>query len=309
MPDLSLVSAALESFPPNSRAKINAALAHRAVLPHDTVSLLMDESELSLDRLMLRLLPVAAAFAVVPISNYRVGVVAASTSDRGTTLYLGANIEFAGGALPFSVHGEQSAIVNAWVNGERHVNCLAISAAPCGYCRQFLNELGCAKQLTLLLTNAPARRLLSDFLPQAFGPSDLGVSAGLLSSADHSLELKERSEDPLVLAALAAAERAYAPYSHGPAGVALMTDDGNIVAAPYAENAAYNPSLSPMCAARSALEMNRPFEATRSVRRAALVEIQARSSQRRVSEAVLETFAPEVNLEYFEALTPNSADF
>src|SRR5690606_18544074 len=140
-----------------------------------------------------------------------------------------------------------SAIVNAWVNGERHVDCLAISAAPCGYCRQFLYELGCAKGLTLLLASAPTRRLLTDFLPQAFGPTDLGISAGLLSGGVHPLELKERSDDPLVLAALAAAERAYAPYSRGPAGVALMTDDGHIVAAPYAENAAYNPSLSPTC--------------------------------------------------------------
>ncbi|MCA9640614.1 MAG: cytidine deaminase [Polyangiaceae bacterium] len=306
MPDLSLLSAALDAFPVDSRAKINAALADRAVIPHDTVRFLMDESELTVDHVMLRLLPVAAAFAVVPISNYRVGVVAEVTTAHGTTLYLGANCEFDGGALPFSVHGEQSAIVNAWVNGERGVNSLAISAAPCGYCRQFLNELGCAKQLDLLLANSPKRRLFSDFLPQAFGPSDLGVSAGLLSTPDQPLELEVPSDDPLVRAALAAAQRSYAPYSHDAAGVALMTKDDHVVAAPYAENAAYNPSMSPMCAARTALEMNRPVDASRAIRRAVLVESEARASQRRFAESILATFAPDVELECFRAINPEA---
>lgn len=304
MPDSTLLSAALAEFPDESRAKINAALADRAVIPHDTVSFLMDESELSIDRLMLRLLPVAAAFAVVPISNYRVGVVAQVTTAHTTTLYLGANCEFEGGALPFSVHGEQSAIVNAWVNGERSVNCLAISAAPCGYCRQFLNELGSANQLELLLANAPKRRLLSEFLPQAFGPGDLGVSAGLLSTPDQPLELESPSGDPLLSAALAAAQRSYAPYSHNAAGVALMTEDGHVFAAPYAENAAYNPSLSPLCAAKAALEMNRPVDASRAIRRALLVEARARASQRSFAESILSTFAPDIELEYHHAQLP-----
>ncbi len=307
MPDLSLLSAALGDFPATSRAKINEALADRAVIPHDTVSLLMEESELSLDRLMLRLLPVAAAFAIVPISNYRVGVVAEVTSARGTTLYLGANCEFVGGALAFSVHGEQSALVNAWVNGERHITCLAISAAPCGHCRQFLNELGCARSLELLLATAPKRRPLADFLPQAFGPGDLGVSAGLMSTGDQDLELEGGADEPLIAAALAAAQRSYAPYSHDYSGVALMTEDGHIVAAPYAENAAYNPSLSPMCAAKTALELNRPVEASKGVRRAVLVEAPARASQRRFAEVVLESMAPDVSLEYFAAVDNNAS--
>ncbi|MCA9629636.1 MAG: cytidine deaminase [Myxococcales bacterium] len=302
MPDSSLIGAALDAFPESSRAKINAALADRAVIPHDTVSLLMEESELSLDRLMLRLLPLAAAFAVVPISNYRVGVVAEVTSARGSTLYLGANCEFADGSLAFSVHGEQAAIVNAWVNGETQVNALAISAPPCGHCRQFLNELGCAKRLELLLANAPKRRLMTDYLPQAFGPSDLGISAGLLSTADQRLDLEDPSDDSVVNAALAAARRSYSPYSHDAAGVALMTEDGHVVAAPYAENAAYNPSLSPICAARSALELNRPLDASREIRRAVLVETPTRASQRRFAEAALESWQPNLSLEYFRAI-------
>ena len=46
-----------------------------------------------------------------------------------------------------------------------------------------------------------------------------------------------------------AAASAYAPYSHSYAGVALRTSDGGIYSGSVAENAAYNPSMSPLEAA------------------------------------------------------------
>lgn len=47
----------------------------------------------------------------------------------------------------------------------------------------------------------------------------------------------------------------YAPYSKSYAGVALRVRNGAIVTGAYAENAAFNPSLSPLQAALSQLNL------------------------------------------------------
>ena len=197
---------------------------------------------------LLSLLPQAAAFAKPPISNFRVGAIARGASGK---LHFGANLEFAGEALGFTVHAEQSAVVNAWMSGETLIDVVATSAAPCGYCRQFLNELAGADQLVVVMPEET--RPLRELLPSSFGPRDLGVTGGLLAPQDHGLVSDD--DDGLAQAALAAANRSYAPYSKSYAGVALRTHDGTIVAGPYAENAAFNPSLSPLQAALSQLNM------------------------------------------------------
>ena len=197
---------------------------------------------------ILRLLSDAAAFAKPPVSNFRVGSVARGSSGK---LYLGTNVEFAGEALSFTVHAEQSAVTNAWMSGETGIDLVATSAAPCGYCRQFLNELVTAAELRVLM---PAEsRTLAELLPSSFGPRDLGVSGGLLQPEDHRLAIGEG--DDLAVAALGAANMSYAPYSRSYAGVALRTRDGSIVTGAYAENAAFNPSLSPLQAALSQLNL------------------------------------------------------
>jgi cytidine deaminase len=206
----------------------------------------MDDAEI------LRLLSDAAAFAKPPISNFRVGSVARGSSGK---VYLGANVEFAGEALTFTVHAEQSAVTNAWMSGETGIDLVATSAAPCGYCRQFLNELVTAADLRVLMPNES--RTLAELLPSSFGPRDLGVGGGLLQHEDHGLTLVQtivESDGPAV-AALAAANMSYAPYSKSYAGVALRTRDGSVVTGAYAENAAFNPSLSPLQAALSQLNL------------------------------------------------------
>jgi cytidine deaminase len=194
------------------------------------------------------LLPQAAAFARPPISNFKVGAVARATSGK---LYFGANVEFAGEALSFTVHAEQAAIVNAWMGGETGVDIVATSAAPCGYCRQFLNELVTARDLMIVMPGEA--RALSLLLPSSFGPRDLGVDGGLLQREDHSLAIDDGDE--LARAALRAANMSYAPYSKEYAGVALRTTNGAIILGAYAENAAFNPSLSPLEAALSQLNL------------------------------------------------------
>src|SRR5439155_19433360 len=132
--------------------------------------------------------------AIPPISNFFVGAVARGTSRK---LYLGANFEFPGQALSFTVHAEQAAVVQAMSAGETGLDMLAVSAAPCGYCRQFLNELTTASTLKVLLP-AATPTLLTSLLPDAFGPVSLGVTAALMSPQAHGLTLDAPERDPLV---------------------------------------------------------------------------------------------------------------
>ena len=207
-----------------------------SVVPAEQAASLASEHGIGVAELMGLLVPLAAArYATAPISGFRVGAVARGSSGA---LYLGANLELPGRALALTVHAEQSAAASAWLHGEEGLATLAVSAPPCGHCRQFLNELVTAGSLELLVP---------ELLPDSFGPADLGVAAGLLSPRANGLALE--SEDPLVLAALAAAEASYAPYSRGFAGVALETASSAVHIGRYAENAAFNPSLTPLACA------------------------------------------------------------
>ena len=69
----------------------------------------------------------------------------------------------------------------------------------------------------------------------------------------------------------------------------------------YAENAAFNPSLSALHTAIIRMTMDQPG-AENNIRRAVLVERPTAISQRAVCELLLQTVAPDVKLEYFEAV-------
>ena len=223
--------------------------ASACVVPAPEVRRLTVETGVSVEHLMSGLLDRAAGFARPPISSFRVGAV-----SRGLTgaLYLGANLELEGEALGFAVHAEQASVANAWMHGEEGIDRIAVTAAPCGHCRQFLNELTTASRLVIAMPDGT--RTLGELLPHAFGPRDLGVSTGLMQPEDHPLVIPE--DDDLALAALSAARRSYAPYSRSWAGVAIRTSSGAVVTGSYAENAAFNPSLPPMTVALSQLNLS-----------------------------------------------------
>jgi cytidine deaminase len=209
-------------------------------IPAAAVGQILGQSGMTMEQLLLALIPQAQKYAIPPISRFYVGVAALGATGG---IYLGANYEFAGQALSFTVHAEQAATANAIAHGETGLRMLAVSAAPCGYCRQFLNELTTASTLQVLMPNMPATPLTA-LLPSAFGPADLGVTAALMSPQSHGLVLS--SSDPVVQAALKAANASYAPYTSSYAGVALKTSDGGIYSGQIAENAAFNPSMSPL---------------------------------------------------------------
>ncbi len=254
---------------------------------------------LAVDRTVLpeQLLPLAAAFAVVPISNFYVGVVVEGESGN---CYLGANMEFDGGFLGLSIHGEQAAINNAWLHGERGIKALTVNAAPCGHCRQFLHELNCSDRLLVSVVPPAGKKhsaLLQSYLPDAFGPADLNVDGGILSG--HGIDLAIETNDELVAMAVAAAQTSYAPYSGGYAGVALETTDGLRVAGRYAENAAYNPSLQPLA---SALSQLRFLSHGKKVELARLVLVEKRTGVHHASHvAALQHLFPNLQLELIQS--------
>lgn len=211
-------------------------------------SALAREKGVDIPALMTLLLPEAAKLARPPISDFRVGCVSRGLSGA---LYFGTNVEFAGEALSFTVHAEQSSVTSAWMHGEEGIDLIAVNAAPCGYCRQFLNELTTADSLIVAMPKET--RALRELLPSAFGPRDLAIAGGLMQRAAHGLSISE--DDPIARAALDAANMSYAPYSKAFAGVAVRTSKGTIVAGAYAENAAFNPSISPLQVALSRLNL------------------------------------------------------
>lgn len=243
--------------------------------------------------LMLRLLPKAAAYARVPISGFHVGAIAEGLSG---TLYFGTNIEFEGLPLSASVHGEQCAINHALLSGETGLRSIAVNAAPCGYCRQFMNELSTADSLLIRLQDQPAAPL-STYLPSAFGPDNLGIEDRLMLATDH--ELRSEGLTPLQKRALNAANSSYAPYSGNASGVALELEDGHIFEGRYSENAAYNPSMSPMQSAIAYMTMRSGAGTRPKITAAALVERKTIVSQKEATEQVLASVAPEVVLDYF----------
>ena len=303
--------ATISNFPSTVQAELRDILSKGAVIPSAMVASFPDKLGIDIGAFMIRLLPVAATYARPPISDFYVGAVAlgmppAQPEDGPGSLYLGANMEFSGEALSFSVHGEQSATNNAWINGETGLQSIAVNASPCGYCRQFLNELATAKELKVLLKSDQASddgsyttEPLTYFLPGAFGPQDLGLKGGLMEAASHGLTISE--SDATAQAALAGANASYSPYTNNYSGVALKGSDGRIFSGRYAENAAYNPSMSPLQSALTCMRMSLPPHSELKITEVVLVEAKSKISQKEVTATVLSSIAPSVSLRYYQA--------
>ncbi|TKY60785.1 Cytidine deaminase 1 [Spatholobus suberectus] len=222
-----------------------------------------ESAALTVPSLLPILVPAAQPLARPPISNFPVAAVGLGPSGR---IFVGVNLEFPGLPLHHAVHAEQFLLTNLSLNAEPHLVSLAVSAAPCGHCRQFLQELRGAADVQVLVTSHPAAQFtpLSRFLPDRFGPHDLlPLRAPLLLEPHHNALTLRRQEDnlsggpcnghvasdKLKVAALEAANKSHAPYSGSPSGVALLDRDGNVFKGSYVESAAFNPSLGPLQAA------------------------------------------------------------
>jgi cytidine deaminase len=219
------------------------------VVPAAAVTDLLSATGLAdIEALMLAFLPAAQHLARPPISRFQVGAVglAAETGD----LIFGANVEFPGAGSGDTIHAEQFLFTRAYHRGVTLAR-IAVSARPCGHCRQFMNEFAGRERLTILDPGGD-RQSLPTLLPFSFGPADLGqIGAG--PGSGQKLVITEDAlavADAATLAALrAAGERAYTPYSGCPSALLLKLADGRIVTGSAIENAAYNPGIPPVQAA------------------------------------------------------------
>lgn len=235
-----------------------------AMLTTDDVNAVCEASQLDADALAFALLPLAAACAQAPISNFQVGAIAQGLSGN---FYFGANMEFSAVQLQQTVHAEQSAVSHAWIRNERGLRAVTVNYTPCGHCRQFMNELRNAASLRIQL---PGRQpaVLSHYLPDSFGPVDLHIDTLLMDDVNHGATLQ--NVNALARRALDAANRSHAPYSKAISGIALETLSGNIYTGRYAENAAFNPSLPPLQVALNL--MNLAGDDPCTIKHAAVVE-------------------------------------
>lgn len=265
--------------------------ALRGHLPAPEVEAIMGWENWPVEKLMVDLLPVAQTYSHSPISQYRVGAVVRGAS---AALYLGTNIEVPGQTLGFAVHGEQAAVANAFMHEEGGLTALAVTAPPCGHCRQFLSELPHSGELKIWVKDE-APTTLGALLPAPFGPANLGVADRLFTGKKADLKMIAPTADMLSTAALAAAGMAYAPYTKSLAGVAVLSLSKTVYTGSYIESAAYNPSLSPLQAALVGLVMS--GEKLSNIYSAVLVEMEkAPISQRSATQAVLDSIAPEARM-------------
>jgi cytidine deaminase len=291
----------LPNFSENSRALLQRLLSdanYSGQIQAADVSTLAKNENINTEKLMLSLIPLAQGYSQAPISNFHVGVLVRGASG---SLYTGANIEIPGQCLGFAVHAEQSALSNAYMHAEQSVDALAVGGAPCGHCRQFINEMSPDGEIVILIPEKPPAKL-NDILPAAFGPAALGMKKGALPVPHTALSLSDAGgANPLVLAALDAAQRSYAPYSKSPSGLAIRSAKGRIYKGSYIENVAFNPSLSPLQTALAAMiAAGEPYSAISHV---ALVESKgAKISQKNVTETVMAAIAPTVKLQVANAV-------
>jgi cytidine deaminase len=129
--------------------------------------------------------------AYAPYSNYLVG---AALLGADGTVYVGCNVENA--AFPVCICAERSALVAAVSAGCREFQALVVAttgdppAAPCGVCRQALNEFAPELPIQLVTSGRTSTQLylpdlfgeptprreqlsLAQLLPRSFGPSNL----------------------------------------------------------------------------------------------------------------------------------------
>ncbi len=117
----------------------------------------------------------AKAKAYAPYSKFKVGAALLAKSGK---VYTGCNVENASYGL--TCCAERNAVFQAVGRRERNFTAIAIVSdspeptAPCGACRQVLNEF--APEMEVIMAGAKGRvktRRLKELLPDSFGPKSL----------------------------------------------------------------------------------------------------------------------------------------
>ncbi|MDX6480575.1 MAG: cytidine deaminase [Gaiellaceae bacterium] len=107
----------------------------------------------------------AAKNAYAPYSNYFVGAAALARDGR---VFAGANVENA--AYPLGICAERSAIAQAAGEGLRpgELEAIAITASPCGGCRQWIHEWRLDRVWFRRADGSVAEHAAADLLPDTW---------------------------------------------------------------------------------------------------------------------------------------------
>ncbi|XP_019151388.1 PREDICTED: cytidine deaminase 1-like [Ipomoea nil] len=287
----------------------------------------------------------AQALARPPISNYHVAAVGLGSDGR---VFVGVNLEFPGLPLHHSVHAEQFLVTSLKAHGCPRLLALAVSAAPCGHCRQFFQELRNSSAIQILVTSQNKQisdvtfKPLSQFLPNQFGPYDLldDQTPLLLEPHHNALSLTPIISDDnrenhqnlsncngfsendhhnlcngfsnnsalLKAAAMEAANESHAPYTNCPSGMALMDCEGKVYKGSYAESAAYNPTLGPFQAALIAFVAGGGGGYDQIVAAALVEKEEAKVKQEDTARLLLKAVSPKCELKVFHC-SSSTANF
>lgn len=117
----------------------------------------------------------ASRNAYCPYSKFPVGATILSTSGQ---IYAGCNVENA--AFGCTICAERNAIFQMVAAGDREIEVVliytptSVASAPCGSCRQVINEFGADARIVCACdTDDRIDALLTELLPGAFGPRNL----------------------------------------------------------------------------------------------------------------------------------------
>jgi len=116
----------------------------------------------------------ARSKAYAPYSKFKVGAALLAKSGK---VYTGCNVENASYGL--TCCAERNAVFEAVGRGERDFIAIAIVSdspeptAPCGACRQVLNEFAPELEVIMAGKKVSKKTSLKKLLPLAFGPSSL----------------------------------------------------------------------------------------------------------------------------------------
>ena len=112
-----------------------------------------------------------AKMAYAPYSHFRVGAAVLAESGK---VYGGANVENA--SYGATICAERNAVAAAVNAGERKLEAIAVTATPCGMCRQVMREFCDPKTFKVIVAKtADDYRVftLEELLPESFGPEHL----------------------------------------------------------------------------------------------------------------------------------------
>ncbi|XP_047307983.1 cytidine deaminase 1 [Impatiens glandulifera] len=301
----------------------------RFVIEASEAESMANQAGLSVKDLLSTLVGSSQKLARCPISNFSVAAVGLGSDGR---IFLGVNLEFPGVPLHHSVHAEQFLITNLSLNLSPGLSAFAVSAAPCGHCRQFLQEVRNASKTQILITTdeSPKFNPLSLLLPIPFGPYDLLDEETPLLPEPHdnrlkflfiedttkpcnlsngSCELYKKNRHLLKEEALKAANNSHAPYSGSPSGIALMDCEGRIYKGSYLESAAFNPSLGPVQTALISYVASGGGYGYERIVAAVLVEKEAAPvMQEDTAKLLLKVVSPKCHLQVFHCVSDSDSD-